>query len=242
MKTESNSTAAWEADPFWREVAAVLTGGSKLRGDHYLQGLSGEELEQLRLALSFAGTLAEQRELCPRRHGGPTDGALPPLSLLSPISQAVREVTTLRALQRQDLISAATKDRCGQLGLDPQLTNAVVRIVGEEALRQQAENQVGCFAISAANVLLTAEGMRTKGQQEEVKIALKERAEKRQLQKLQLEKDKFEFDAASAALKKASELKAISNSKLSDTEKIKAARQALFGVLPDGPISQKETK
>jgi len=71
------------------------------------------------------------------------------------------------------LISAATKDRCGQLGLDPQLTNAVVRVVAEEALRQQAENQVGNFAISAANVLLLAEGMRTKGQLEEVKVGLR---------------------------------------------------------------------
>ena len=178
MKNNNNppsrgSAAAWEQDSFWREVVAVLTGGKKLRGEHYLQNLSAEELEQLRSALAFAGTLLEQSKLCPPRRGGSTDGSLPPVSLLSEISQAVREVVTLRSLQRQDLISAATKDRCGQLGLDPQLTNAVVRVVAEEALRQQAENQVGNFAISAANVLLLAEGMRTKGQLEEVKVGLR---------------------------------------------------------------------
>ena len=192
MKTSPTKSAAWEEDSFWREVVAVLTGGKKLRGEHYLQNLSGEELEQLRSALSAPGTLADQQKLCPARRGGKTVGELPPASLLSPISQAVREVTTLRALQRQDIISAATKDRCGQLGIDPQLTNAVVRIVAEEAVRQQAENQVGPFAISAANVLLLAEGMRTKNKQEEVKIDLKKDAEKRQNEKLKLDRDKFE--------------------------------------------------
>ena len=194
MKSDSTSAAAaaWEDDPFWREVVAVLTGGKKLRGEHYLQQLTAEELEQLRAALSAPGYFADQQKLCPARRGGPTDGNLPPISLLSLISQAMREVTTLRALQRQDLISAATKNRCGELGLDPQLTNAVVRIVAEEALRQQAQNQVGDFAVNAANVLLQAEGMRTKGAQEEVKIGLKKQAEQRQNEKLRLERDKFE--------------------------------------------------
>ena len=184
-------SAAWQADDFWREVVAILTNGKKLRGEHYLQNLDDPELEQLRLALSAPGSFAEQQKLCPRRRGGQTDGNPPPLGLLSELSQAMRQVTTLRALQRQDLISAATKNRCGQLGLDPQLTNAVVRIVGEEALRQQAENQVGTFAISAANVLLTAEGMRTKGKQEEVKIELKKKAEKRMQDKLDWERAKL---------------------------------------------------
>jgi hypothetical protein len=202
MKT--NSTAAWEQDDFWREVVAVMTGGKKLRGEHYLQNLSAEELEQLRSALAFAGTLLEQQALCPKRRGGATDGSLPPVSLLSQISQAAREVTTLRALQRQDLISAATKDRCGSLGLDPQLTNAVVRIVGEEALRQQAENQVSNFAISAANVLLMAEGMRTKGKLEEVKVGLrKEKLKQEDRRIVLLEKKADAYDRAQKALTEA---------------------------------------
>jgi hypothetical protein len=45
------------------------------------------------------------------------------------------------------------------------------------------------------------------------------------------DREKFEFDAAKAALKHAAELKVISsNSKLSDTEKLNAARGKLFGV------------
>ncbi len=201
MKTSPTKSAAWEEDSFWREVVAVLTGGKKLRGEHYLQNLSGEELEQLRSALSAPGTLSDQQKLCPARRGGKTDGELPPASLLSPISQAVREVTTLRALQRQDIISAATKDRCGQLGIDPQLTNAVVRVVAEEALRQQAENQVGNFAISAANVLLLAEGSRTKAKQEEVKIQLRKSKLTQDDRKIVLmEKKAAAYDRAQAAL------------------------------------------
>lgn len=204
MKTKNNIASSWEQDSFWREVVAVLTGGKKLRGEHYLQNLSGEELEQLRSALSAPGTLSDQQKLCPARHGGKTDGELPPASLLSPISQAVREVTTLRALQRQDIISAATKDRCGQLGIDPQLTNAVVRIVGEEALRQQAENQVGGFAISAANVLLLAEGSRTKAKQEEVKIQLRKSKLTQDDRKIVLmEKKAAAYDRAQELLSKA---------------------------------------
>lgn len=207
MKSKPSS-AAWEEDSFWREVVAVLTHGQKLRGEHYLQGLSADDLEQLRSALSFAGTLLEQQALCPKRQGGATDGSMPPVSLLSVISQAVREVTTLRALQRQDLISAATKDRCGQLGLDPSLTNAVVRIVGEEALRQQADNQVGSFAINAANVLLMAEGMRTKGKQEEVKIELRKSKLRQDDRKIILmEKKAAAYDRAQAALENAKKSK-----------------------------------
>jgi hypothetical protein len=230
MKTSPTKSAAWEQDSFWREVVAVLTGGKKLRGEHYLQRLSAEELEQLRSALACSGTLLQQQQLCPKRVGGPTDGSLPPVSLLSEIAQAVREVMTLRALSRQDLISAATKDRCGQLGLDPQLTNAVVRVVAEEALRQQAENQVGNFAISAANVLLTAEGMRTKGKQEDVKIELKKISEQRQQKKLDLEREKFELEAAEKMLSKALRAKAdeINNSNMSNADKIAAMRREAF--------------
>ncbi len=201
MKTSPTKPAAWEEDSFWREVVAVLTGGKKLRGEHYLQNLSAEELEQLRSALSAPGNLSDQAKLCPARRGGKTDGEQPVPSLLSEISQALREVVTLRSLQRQDLISAATKDRCGQLGLDPQLTNAVVRVVAEEALRQQAENQVGSFAISAANVLLMAEGSRTKARQEEVKIGLrKDKLKQEDRRIVLLEKKAQAYDRAQQAL------------------------------------------
>lgn len=51
------------------------------------------------------------------------------------------------------------------------------------------------------------------------------------VKKLALDRDKFEFDAAKAALKYAGELKAIkSNKNLSEAEKVDQARLKLFGV------------
>jgi hypothetical protein len=60
-------------------------------------------------------------------------------------------------------------------------------------------------------------------------------AEKLKLQRevLTLDRDKFQFDAAKAALAAQKELKAISTSKLSDVEKIRQAHLALFGSLPE---------
>jgi hypothetical protein len=63
-----------------------------------------------------------------------------------------------------------------------------------------------------------------------------------QIEKLNLERAKFEFSAAEACLAKLPELKTISgNSKLSQEDKITAIRRALFGQLPEDS-SQKETK
>lgn len=50
---------------------------------------------------------------------------------------------------------------------------------------------------------------------------------------LTLQRDKFQFDAAKAALAAVKELKTISASKLSDVEKIDSVRRALFGELPE---------
>ena len=231
MKNEP-TPRAWEADPFWKEVVGVLTGGRKLRPEHDLDKLTGEELEQLRFALSSSGTLLEQQQLCPKRRGGESDGAWPNITLLSDLGQAIRQVHVLRELAAQQVIEKAATSRCNSLGLDTTLTNAVVRVVGEEALQQRVKNQVGNFAISAANVLLMAEGMRTKGKQEEVKIALRQKAEERQTSKLKLEREKFEFDAAKAALAHAPKLTTISRSKLSEADKVNQTRQLLFGVIP----------
>jgi len=180
------SARAYLADKFWTEVVAVLSPGKELRPEHYLVRLSAEDLEKLRAALACSGSYVERRLLCPPRMGGVTDGELPPVSLLCEINQAIRQANVLREMQTQQLAEAAAKGRCKELGLDQSLTNAVVRIVGEEALDQKAKEQVGTFAISAANVLLLAEGMRTKGKQEEVKI--------------QLRKDKIKLDERHLAL------------------------------------------
>ena len=49
-------------------------------------------------------------------------------------------------------------------------------------------------------------------------------------EELGLARDKFQFDAAEAALKHAAELKVMSVSKLSEADKVNAARKKLFGV------------
>ena len=54
-----------------------------------------------------------------------------------------------------------------------------------------------------------------------------------------LAKDKFQFDAAKLALAAVKDLKTISASKLSDVEKIDAARKALFGELPETQEAKK---
>jgi len=170
----------------------VLTGGpdKKLRADHYLENLSAEQLEELRWVLSAPGTLQEQRLLCPKRQGGPRDGELPVLSLLSEISQAMRQAAAFNEVRFQQATEAAASQRCKELGLDPTLTNAVLRVIGEEALAQKAEKKLGSFALGAASILLNAESTRTKGKQEEEKLTLKKQAEKRMQEKLQFERDK----------------------------------------------------
>jgi len=62
---------------------------------------------------------------------------------------------------------------------------------------------------------------------------LKEQGLNLRERQIQLDREKFEFDAAKACLKELPELKTIaSNGKLTQAEKIDAIRRKLFGVLP----------
>jgi hypothetical protein len=71
-----------------------------------------------------------------------------------------------------------------------------------------------------------------KEDREERKLAM-------QIEKLNLERAKFEFSAAEACLAKLPELKTISsNSKLSLEDKITAIRRALFGQLPEDTLAR----
>ncbi len=188
---------AWEADEFWSEVVNTITGGKRLRPDHYLDSLDASELESLRLALSASGTLAEQRVLCPPRRGGSLDGELPSVRCLSELQQAMRQTWMLRRLERQSLIESAAKKRCGELGLDSRLTDAVCTVVGEEALAQAAQNQVGEFTVKAAQVLLSRQDGQLKAMAEKRKVRegqLKQEA-------LELEKQKYR-DSVTSALDK----------------------------------------
>jgi hypothetical protein len=153
--------------------------------------------------------------------------------VLSDLSAAMRQAEMLGQLQVQAAVNAAAKEHCQSLGLNPQLTNAVIRIVGEQALVEKARNQVGSFTLNAANVLLNAEAMRTKGQQEEVKINLRKQAEARQGRKLSLEIEKFQFDAVVACRKHLPALKAVeANKGLTESAKTQIWMETLFGKRP----------
>jgi hypothetical protein len=121
-------------------------------------------------------------------------------------------------------IEQATKDRIAQhkfelsmLNLSEQHKLQLIQI------EQNEEGMKGNFALKKAA------------------LDLRQKAEDRLVKKAKLEREKFEFDAAKAALARAAELKSISASKLTDVEKIDAARRALFGALPeDAPAANQE--
>lgn len=156
MKT-SPTPRAWEADLFWREVVQILTGGKKLRSEHYLDKLDAAELEQLRLALSSSGSYVEQQKFCPPRRGGPTDGEPPSVATLCEIAQAMRQTWVLQNLERERAMRAATKERAEKFGFEPKLVDAVLRIVGEEVMAQHARGEVGSFALKASGALMKRE-------------------------------------------------------------------------------------
>lgn len=63
-------------------------------------------------------------------------------------------------------------------------------------------------------------------------LVLKSQDQATDAERLRLERDKFEFDAAKAAMAKLPTLRSIVASKLSESEKVDQVRRALFGVLP----------
>ena len=66
-------------------------------------------------------------------------------------------------------------------------------------------------------------------------LVLKARDQEIDAQQLSLARDKFQFDAAKAALAKLADLREIANNKgLSDEAKLTQARLKLFGDIPDG--------
>ncbi|NJL18801.1 MAG: hypothetical protein HC901_00290 [Bdellovibrionaceae bacterium] len=230
------TTAAWEQDQFWRDVVNTMTGGKKLRSDSYLNRLTADELQSLLACLQSGLPYSEQVPAAPKFRGGPRDGEAPSDSTLSEINKAVRQMHSLRALERVQLIQSATQARGKSLGLDPKITDAVCHIVAEEALAQEAAGRVGDFAINAANVLMARESGLTKAQLEKQKIKLREKAEERSERKLEFDQQKFQFDAAKAALEHVAKLTTIrKDSKLTEAEKVNLARKALFGALPQTP-------
>lgn len=81
-------------------------------------------------------------------------------------------------------------------------------------------------------LFLAFQTARHRAEMDRLKFEQRDRQLKQQAESLQLEREKFEFDAAKACLAALPELKVIGSSKADDTTKIEAIRKRLFGQLP----------
>jgi hypothetical protein len=198
----STSSPAWQEDEYWKEVVSVITAGKKLRPEHYLQNLTADELEELRGVLSRSGSFADLRTLCPKRRGGGTDGSLPPISLLSELAQAMRQVDELRQMECQNLLEERAQSRATALGYSAQMTKTLLHIVAEETLKQRAAGIAGKYAYAAASLHLKADKQfeaKKTDQQRALEFCLEEAKGFPEVQE--------QFKAAFAALKKAKSAK-----------------------------------
>lgn len=112
-------------------------------------------------------------------------------------------------------------------GVDPRLAaDVMTSLAVDEAAKPEDERNekvMGIFASAAALFRAT--------DQRERELKLKAAAQQTKDEQLRLAREKFEFDAAKAAMAKAAEIKSISaDDSLAADEKIARVRAALFGV------------
>lgn len=112
-------------------------------------------------------------------------------------------------------------------GVDPRLAaDVMTSLAVDEAAKpveERNEKVMGIFASAAAMFRTT--------DQRERELKLKAAAQQTKDEQLKLAREKFEFDAAKAAMAKAAEIKRISaDDSLAADEKIARVRAALFGV------------
>ena len=103
--------------------------------------------------------------------------------------------------------------------------------LSEEQLDQRAALMFQFEAVKAgdAETWLAIASARQKGKHDAAKLALQER-------QFNLDREKFELDVVARARESAKEIRAIEgNHKLSESAKITAIRQRLFGALPETP-------
>lgn len=148
---------AWEEDEFWRELVNLMTGGKKLRSDAYLQFCTAEDLDLLQVCLSSGLPFVAIQQKAPPWRGGQFDGKPPGVGTLSEIASAMRQMSLLNNLERQQMINAATKARANVLGVDPSLVDTVLRALSEEALKRQADGMADGMLGKAASALLKRE-------------------------------------------------------------------------------------
>jgi len=105
----------------------------------------------------------------------------------------------------------------------------------EEQLDELGQRTFSLLSIRRQDLdgFVTVRSARSRAELERAKLKLREQAEARLAGQAKLAREKFQFDAAKAALKCAAELKVISASKLSQADKVNQARLKLFGELPE---------
>ena len=194
----------------------------KLRAESYEQQIARHSLEHLELLytvlLTPGLTTEQQRKECPPwPPGTKLAGKLPSTTTLGEIATRLRTEGTLNNLGRVSTFMDKLRTRATALpvGQQSEVLDTIVNLVGEELLTAKLGGAAITSNLESLDRLLSNKALA---------IREKERQDKR---------DKFEFDAAQAALKHAAELKTISsNSKLTEAEKVNIARAKLFGALP----------
>jgi hypothetical protein len=206
-----------------------------LRADAYEKQLAAHSLDSLELLYSTllvpGLTLEKAQSDCPTWPKGPYAGKLPAINTLSEIKQRLLAESTLNDLGRTSAFLEKIRARAANLpaGQQAEVLDSVITMVGDELIQAKLKGSPIAASIEVVDRLLNASSAKTRASQEDQKIKLRERAEERQGRKLKLEREKFEFDAATECLKKLPDLKAISDKpKMSPEEKTRAIQAILF--------------
>ena len=210
-----------------------------LRSDSYVKVLAEQSVDALEsvFSLLLSPAALEKCQLdCPTwPKGHKYAGKLPSIPTLAEIKQLLTSEATLNGLGQISQFVSKLRQRASALpsGEQTEVLDSVITLVGEELLQAKLGGSSIAANLPVVDRLLMAASAKTKARQEEVKIGLRQQAEERQSKKLKLDVDRFQFDAAKAALAQAAKLQRISrDNKLTEPEKVNATRQLLFGILP----------
>jgi hypothetical protein len=186
-----------------------------LRSDAYEQSLARHSLEHLELLyaelLKPGQPLDQAQENCPPWPAGTKlAGRQPSIGTLSEISQRLRAEATLNDLGVVSRFMDKIRNRATSLpvGQQTEVLDTLVNLVGEELISSKMKGKALTDNLPVLDRLLIADSNKTRARQEEKKIELKERAEKRAASKLGLDERKIillekkaaAYDRAQAAL------------------------------------------
>jgi hypothetical protein len=165
-----------------------------LRSDAYEHALARHSLEHLELLYTEL-TKPGNREpsVPPWPPMTPRAGKLPSTGALSEIGTRLRTEQTLNSLGRVSGFLDSIQRRASALSVGQQgkVLDTVISLVGEELIQAKLGGAPMLALLPVVDRLLTNEGMKSKGQLEEKKLSLRERAEDRAKEALALEQRKF---------------------------------------------------